>query len=83
MEDSVTSEEQQRLQDAFRDFDQTVPSDKMSDLKPASRSQFCEEWPGAKRVLQFLIELPMLPGFVKDAIRIVIRAGDMAEDILC
>lgn len=46
-------------------------------------SDFCRGWPTARIVLSFLAELDATPKAIKEAIRLVIRAGDAAAGILC
>jgi hypothetical protein len=83
--DNLTDDERTRLKAAFQKMDTAPPK---AAAAPAAalaspREDFCKFWPQVKGVLQFLANLPVVPQGVKDAINLVIKAGDTASSVLC
>jgi hypothetical protein len=86
MATQVTPEQQKKLEQAFSNFDAspaaaTAQAEAVAAAAPIN--VFCKEWPKVKSVLQFLLGIPVLPQKVKDAIRMVMAAGDTAARVLC
>jgi hypothetical protein len=80
MANELTNDERTRLESAFQQMD-AAPTKEA--VKASPRDEFCKYWPQVKGVLQFLANLPVVPQKVKDAINLVIKAGDTASGILC
>jgi hypothetical protein len=48
-----------------------------------SKSDFCMKWAEAKNVLSFIASLPVVPSTVKDAVALIIKAGDTVAGVIC
>jgi hypothetical protein len=81
MANELTNEQRTRLQSAFQQMD-TAPT-AAETVAASPKEEFCKYWPQVKGVLQFLHDLPVVPQKVKDAIALVIKAGDTAASVLC
>ena len=77
----LTDDETAKLKAAFQKMDATAQPKAAALASP--REDFCKLWPQVKGVLQFLANLPVIPKGVKDAINLVIKAGDTASSVLC
>jgi hypothetical protein len=78
----LTSDETAKLKSAFEKMD-TAAAPKAAAVAASPREDFCKLWPQVKGVLQFLVGLPVIPQRVKDAINLVIKAGDTVSGVLC
>jgi hypothetical protein len=84
MATQVTPEQQKKLEQAFSNFEpSSAAATAQVEAAAAPIDVFCKEWPKVKSVLQFLLGIPVLPQKVKDAIRMVMAAGDTAARVLC
>jgi hypothetical protein len=82
MANDLTNDERKSLEAAFQQMD-AAPSTTTEAVTALPRAEFCKYWPQVKGVLQFLANLPVVPSKVKDAINLVIKAGDTAASVLC
>jgi hypothetical protein len=79
----LTDDETAKLKAAFQKMDTTAQPKAAAAALASPREDFCKFWPQVKGVLQFLVTLPVVPQSVKDAINLVIKAGDTASSVLC
>jgi hypothetical protein len=82
MANDLTNDERSRLEAAFQKMDTAPQREAPAAGLALPREDFCKYWPQVKGVLQFVANLPV-PQTVKDAINLVIKAGDTASGILC
>ncbi|MBB3658480.1 hypothetical protein FHX15_003727 [Rhizobium sp. BK650] len=82
MATELTDEQAKQLKKEFESWDTKVTPSAPSKTNLTSAS-FCSDWAVAKGVLEFIASLSLVPKSVKDAIGIVIRAGDTVAGIIC
>lgn len=84
MAEEITLEQQRKLEEAFKSFDDTKPlSGDLGTRGLSSKEDLCRIWPEIRGALLFLKSLPMVPKSVKDAVDLVIQAGDLVTRIVC
>jgi hypothetical protein len=83
MATNLTQDDESKLEAAFAGFDaQRAGAEEGLEVFGGTKDLFCEHWPKAKQVLSFLLDVP-IPMPAKLAIRVVIRAGDLAHSTIC
>lgn len=81
--DTITEKEAAALKEAFKDFDVKAKPDSQAAAAASGKVIFCTNWPKAKSVLEFLLQVPEVPSPVKSAIWLAIRAGDLVSRTIC
>jgi hypothetical protein len=81
MTSALTADQERRLAE---EFEAVRPSQAPATLvSPMSKSDFCMKWAEAKNVLSFIASLPVVPSTVKDAVALIIKAGDTVTGVIC
>jgi len=78
MTKEITAEQEKQIEEKFKTLGPAAP------VGPkGTRDDFCSKWPELRAVLEFIRDLPGVPGPVKSAIGTVISAGDTLQSIIC
>ncbi|ANL84615.1 hypothetical protein [Rhizobium phaseoli] len=78
----LTEQQNKELESAFASWNGKTDqaARRKSTMKPAD---FCRKWEDVKSTLEFLASLKIVPKAVKDAIAVVIGAGDLISGVIC